>query len=98
MSAAKFQDTYDKIGAMGKKLKDAGKSGPTQDEQLKLYGYAKIAQGIDIKSVKKPGVFDLSGKAKYNKWNEFVEAGVTEEQAKEEYVKLGEELLAKHDK
>ena len=38
------------------------------------------------------------GKAKYNKWKEVVDAGTTQKQAEDEYVKAAEEILAKHDK
>lgn len=37
------------------------------------------------------------GKAKYNKWKEVADAGTTQEQAEQEYIKAGEEILAKYD-
>ncbi|CAI9635948.1 acyl binding protein [Alternaria burnsii] len=98
MPGAKYTETYQKVSAMGEKLKAAGKQGPSNDEQLKLYAYAKVAEGKDINDAKKPGMFDLAGKAKYNKWKEVVDAGTTQKQAEDEYVKTAEEILAKHDK
>ena len=43
------------------------------------------------------GRYKQQGKAKYNKWKEEVDAGTTPEKAEEEYIKLGEELVAKYD-
>jgi diazepam-binding inhibitor (GABA receptor modulating acyl-CoA-binding protein) len=34
MPGAKFTETYEKVSKMGEKLKAAGKSGPSNDEQL----------------------------------------------------------------
>ncbi|EUC29260.1 hypothetical protein COCVIDRAFT_35668 [Bipolaris victoriae FI3] len=98
MPSAKFDEVYKKVSAMGEKLKASGAQGPSNDEQLKLYANAKIAQGADINAAKKPGMFDLTGKAKYNKWKEVADAGTTQEQAEQEYIKTGEEVLAKYDK
>lgn len=42
-------------------------------------------------------MFDLTGKAKYNKWKELVDAGTSAQEAEDKYVELGEQLLAKHD-
>ncbi|KAH7072365.1 acyl-CoA-binding protein [Paraphoma chrysanthemicola] len=97
MPSAKFTETYEKVSKMGEKLKAAGKTGPSNDEQLHLYAYAKVAQGQDFSAAKKPGMFDLTGKAKYNKWKEVVDAGTSQKDAEDKYVALGEELLAKHD-
>ncbi|CAO2652897.1 Nn.00g023080.m01.CDS01 [Neocucurbitaria sp. VM-36] len=98
MPGAKYTETYKKVSAMGEKLKAAGKQGPTNDEQLHLYAYAKVAEGKDFTAAKKPGMFDLAGKAKYNKWKEVVDAGTSQKEAEDKYVELGQELLAKHDK
>jgi hypothetical protein len=37
------------------------------------------------------------GKAKYNKWQEQVNAGLSQKDAEAKYIELGEQLLAKHD-
>ncbi|OIC15116.1 hypothetical protein A7L51_19765, partial [Acinetobacter baumannii] len=95
MTGAKFQDTYKKVSAMGEKLKKAGKSGPTNDEQLQLYAYAKIAEGKDFSAASKPGMFDMAGKAKYNKWKEYVDNGVSQQDAEHKYEEVGEAILGK---
>ncbi|KAF1945001.1 hypothetical protein EJ02DRAFT_451841 [Clathrospora elynae] len=98
MAGAKYTETYKNVSTMGEKLKAAGKQGPSNDEQLGLYAYAKVAEGKDFGAAKKPGMFDLTGKAKYNKWKEVVDAGTTQEQAEDKYVELGEQVVAKYDK
>jgi len=97
MPSAKYTEVYQKVSKMGEKLKAAGKQGPSNDEQLSLYAYAKIAEGKDISQAEKPGMFNLTAKAKYNHWDKVVKEGVTQEQAEEKYIQLGEELLAKYD-
>jgi hypothetical protein len=42
MSTAAFKQTYDKVGAMGKHVKAAGKPGPSNDEQLKVRVHALL--------------------------------------------------------
>jgi acyl-CoA-binding protein len=37
------------------------------------------------------------GKAKYNKWQEQVNAGLSQKDAEAKYIELGNELLKKHD-
>jgi diazepam-binding inhibitor (GABA receptor modulating acyl-CoA-binding protein) len=37
------------------------------------------------------------GKAKYNKWQEQVNAGLSQKDAEAKYIELGEQLLRKHD-
>lgn len=39
----------------------------------------------------------LQGKAKYNKWQEAVNAGLSQKDAEAKYIELGNELLKKHD-
>ncbi len=36
MPSAKFTETYEKISKMGTRLKEAGKQGPSNDEQLEV--------------------------------------------------------------
>ncbi|KAF1843451.1 uncharacterized protein K460DRAFT_368351 [Cucurbitaria berberidis CBS 394.84] len=97
MPGAKYTETYKKVSTMGEKLKAAGKQGPSNDEQLNLYAYAKVAEGKDFAAAEKPGMFNLAGKAKYNKWKEVVEAGTSQKEAEAKYVELAEQILAKHD-
>jgi diazepam-binding inhibitor (GABA receptor modulating acyl-CoA-binding protein) len=97
MPSAKYTEVYKKVSQMGEKLKAAGKQGPSNDEQLSLYAYAKVAEGKDFAAAEKPGMFNLAGKAKYNKWQEQVNAGLSQKDAEAKYVELGEQLLAKYD-
>ena len=39
----------------------------------------------------------LQGKAKYNKWQEQVNAGLSQKDAEAKYIELGEQLLKKHN-
>ncbi|KAF2433521.1 putative acyl-CoA-binding protein like protein [Tothia fuscella] len=71
-------------------------AGAGQADQLELYGYAKIAKGEDISKAPKPGMFDIAGKTKRNKWQEFIDAGVTKDQAQKKYVEKFNDLKTKH--
>ncbi|ROW01108.1 hypothetical protein VSDG_02680 [Cytospora chrysosperma] len=71
-------------------------SKPSNEELLDLYALYKIALGEDISNAPAPGMFDLKGKAKKNAWQKKVDEGVTQEQAKSEYVALVEQLKAQH--
>lgn len=97
MPSAKFTEVYTKVSGMGDKLKKAGKPGPSNDEMLSLYAYAKVAEGKDFSAAEKPGIFNPTGKAKYNKWKEVVEKPTSQKEAEDEYIKFGEEILAKYD-
>ncbi|KAH8804744.1 acyl CoA binding protein-like protein [Xylogone sp. PMI_703] len=67
-------------------------SKPSNNDLLELYALYKVATGEDFSKATAPGTFDLKGKAKYRAWKEIVEEGVSQEQAKERYVKLVERL------
>ncbi|KAI1426488.1 acyl CoA binding protein-domain-containing protein [Xylaria sp. FL1777] len=69
---------------------------PENTELLDLYGLYKVGCGEDIKDAATPGMFDLKGKAKLKAWQEFVDQGLTAEQAQERYIALVEELKKKH--
>lgn len=97
MPSAEYTEVYQKIRQMGEKLKAAGKQGPSNDEQLCLYAYAKVAEGKDFSQAEKPGMFNLAGKAKYNKWQEVVNDGLSQKDAEAKYIALAKELLQKHD-
>ncbi|KAL6711085.1 hypothetical protein ACN47E_006960 [Coniothyrium glycines] len=97
MTSAKYQEVYKKVSTMGEKLKAAGKQGPSNDEQLELYAYAKVAEGKDFSAAEKPGMFNLAGKAKYNKWQQVVDAGTSQKEAEDKYIELGEKAVAKYD-
>ncbi|ROW04429.1 hypothetical protein VMCG_04982 [Cytospora schulzeri] len=83
---------FDTAVADSKKLT----SKPSNEELLDLYALYKIALGEDISSAPAPGMFDLKGKAKKNAWQRKVDEGVTQEQAKSEYVALVESLKAQY--
>jgi diazepam-binding inhibitor (GABA receptor modulating acyl-CoA-binding protein) len=68
-------------------------SKPSDDQLLRLYALYKIGTGANFEEAKKPGVFDIKGKYKYNAWKDAVEEErLTPEQAQEKYVELVEKL------
>lgn len=58
---------------------------PDDQTMLKIYALYKQATLGDVQG-KRPGMFDFVGGAKYDAWAEL--KGKTQEQAKEQYVKL----------
>ncbi|KAF2877504.1 acyl-CoA-binding protein [Massariosphaeria phaeospora] len=88
MPSAKFNSVYTEVGQIAK--------GPTNDEQLDLYAWAKVAKGEDISAAKVPGMFDLKSKATKKRWQEVVDAGVTQKDAEQKYIALGEQLCKTH--
>jgi diazepam-binding inhibitor (GABA receptor modulating acyl-CoA-binding protein) len=66
---------------------------PGNDDLLALYAQFKQATVGDASGAKKPGRFDLVGKAKYEAWNKL--AGTSADDAKTGYVKTVERLLAR---
>ncbi len=66
-------------------------SRPSNEELLSLYGLFKQATAGDV-SGKKPGMFDLKGRAKYEAWSG--KSGLTNDAAKNEYVALVNKLTA----
>ena len=66
---------------------------PSNDELLTLYALFKQATAGEASAAKKPGRFDLVGKAKYDAWSRL--GGTPADQAKERYVATVEELLAR---
>lgn len=73
------------------KAKEKINSLPAQDNEnlLKMYSLYKQATVGDV-SGKKPGMFDLVGKAKYDAWEAL--KGMTQDQAKQSYIKLVDDL------
>lgn len=63
---------------------------PNSDELLDLYSLYKIATGEDITKAPEPGMFDLKGKSKRKAWRAKVDTGITQEEAKTEYIALVE--------
>lgn len=62
---------------------------PSNDMKLKMYGLFKQATEGDV-GTKKPGAFDMVGRAKWNAWKEM--QGLSAEQAMQAYVDQVEEL------
>ncbi|EPE33078.1 Acyl-CoA binding protein [Glarea lozoyensis ATCC 20868] len=71
-------------------------SKPGNDELLELYGLYKVATGEDIAKAEAPGMFDLKGKAKKKSWQKYVDEGLSQDAAKEQYVKLVGTLKEKY--
>ena len=64
---------------------------PSNDDLLELYAAFKQATAGDASNAKKPGRFDLVGKAKYEAWTKL--AGVSADDAKQRYVTTAQRLL-----
>jgi diazepam-binding inhibitor (GABA receptor modulating acyl-CoA-binding protein) len=64
---------------------------PSNADLLTLYSLFKQATEGDASGAKKPGRFDLVGKAKYDAWGK--RAGTSADDAKTEYVATVERLL-----
>ena len=69
------------------------KSSPNNDELLKLYALFKQGSIGDC-NTSRPGMLDLKGKAKWDAWNGL--KGKGQDDAKNEYVSLVEELKGKY--
>ncbi|KAI4256130.1 MAG: hypothetical protein LQ352_002237 [Teloschistes flavicans] len=88
-----------KTPAFEKAVKDSRnlKAKPDNDELLELYSLFKQGtQDPPFADAPKPGMFDLTGKAKYNAWSKVNDDGVTASQAQEKYVKLVNSLKEKY--
>ncbi|KAL8936264.1 MAG: hypothetical protein Q9216_005026 [Gyalolechia sp. 2 TL-2023] len=88
-----------KTPAFEKAVKDSRnlKAKPDNDELLQLYSLFKQGtQDPPFAEAPKPGMFDLTGKAKYKKWQEVVDEGLTYQQSQEKYVKLVNSLKEKY--
>jgi acyl-CoA-binding protein len=64
---------------------------PSNDDLLELYAAFKQATAGEASNAKKPGRFDLVGKAKYDAWTKL--AGVSTDDAKRRYVATVQRLL-----
>ncbi|CAI5742254.1 unnamed protein product [Peronospora destructor] len=64
---------------------------PTNDEKLALYAYYKQAI-VGDNTTPAPGIFDLTGKAKWNAWN--AKKGLSTEDAMNAYIDEAEKLKA----
>ena len=50
MPSAKYTETYQKVSKMGEKLKNAGKQGPSNDEQLSVHPPSPILVSMSLNS------------------------------------------------
>jgi acyl-CoA-binding protein len=66
-------------------------SKPSNDDLLTLYALYKQATAGEAAGAKKPGRFDLVGKAKYDAWGKL--AGMPADDAKQRYVDTVGRLL-----
>jgi len=66
-------------------------SRPSNDDLLELYAAFKQATASEAAAGKKPGRFDLVGKAKYGAWSKL--AGLSADDAKKRYVATTQRLL-----
>lgn len=66
---------------------------PTNEELLELYAWFKQATVGDCNTAR-PGMFDLKGKYKWDKWNGL--QGTTKENAEKKYIETAKRLIAKY--
>ena len=66
---------------------------PSNDDLLELYAAFKQATAGDASNAKRPGRFDLVGKAKFDAWTKLV--GVSSDDAKQRYVATVQRLLGR---
>lgn len=68
-------------------------SKPSNDDLLTLYALFKQGTAGDASTAKKPGRFDLVGKAKYEAWTKT--AGTSADEAKSRYIAEVDRLLGR---
>ncbi|KZP00408.1 acyl-CoA-binding protein [Calocera viscosa TUFC12733] len=88
MSTDKFDTAVDIV----KRLPEDGPVKLTNDDRLQFYALFKQANEGDVKTTR-PGMFDFTGKAKWDAWKGV--EGMPQEEAKEKYVALLLEFLNK---
>ncbi|XP_046993723.1 acyl-CoA-binding protein-like [Schistocerca americana] len=84
-----LDERFNKAAEDVKKLK----STPTDAELLEIYALFKQGSVGDV-NTDRPGMLDFKGKAKWDAWNG--KKGMSQEEAKEAYIKKVEELVAKY--
>jgi len=84
--------TEEEFKAAAEKVNELTKR-PGDFELLQLYGLYKQATDGDV-SGKRPGMFDLKGRAKYDAWAR--QKGLSEDKARDQYVGFVEQLIAKY--
>lgn len=76
------QEVVNEFGKSGQKL--------TNEQALELYAYFKQATVGNV-NTQRPGMFDLSGKAKWDAWK--LKEGISQLQAREAYVSTARNVL-----
>ena len=79
-----FQEASEKVKSLSKR--------PDNDTLLKLYGLFKQGSVGDVQG-KRPGMLDIKGRAKYDAWAKL--SGLSQDEAKNQYVSFVEELIQK---
>lgn len=74
-----------------KEVKTLSKT-PNNMQLLELYSLFKQGSAGDVQG-KRPGMLDIKGRAKYDAWEK--KKGISQDDAKEAYIKLVDELLGK---
>jgi diazepam-binding inhibitor (GABA receptor modulator, acyl-CoA-binding protein) len=85
---SELQERFEKAQVDAKSLT----SRPSNDDLLALYALFKQATAGEASGAKKPGRFDLVGKAKHDAWSKL--AGTSAEDAKQRYVDTVDRLVA----
>ncbi|XP_056389980.1 acyl-CoA-binding protein [Hyla sarda] len=83
------QADFDKAAEEVKKLKTQ----PTDQEMLEVYALFKQATVGDV-NTERPGFMDFKGKAKWDAWS--AKKGVSQEDARVQYIKVVEDLKSKY--
>ncbi|XP_040190550.1 acyl-CoA-binding protein isoform X8 [Rana temporaria] len=83
------QADFDKAAEEVKKLKQT----PSDEEMLKTYALYKQATVGDVNTAR-PGMLDFKGKAKWDAWE--TKKGISQEDARAQYIKFVEELKEKY--
>ena len=82
----------ERFNQAAEKVKNLPKK-PSDSELLEIYALFKQAS-VGDNTTDRPGMLDLKGKAKWDAWTG--KKGKTQDEAKEAYVKLVEEMAAKY--
>ena len=82
MSSAEFLTAADNV----KKLK----AKPSDAEMLEIYSYYKQATVGDV-NTSRPGMFDLTGKAKWDEWEK--RKGLSKADAEQQYITVVKRLI-----
>ncbi|XP_018431086.1 PREDICTED: acyl-CoA-binding protein-like [Nanorana parkeri] len=85
LSQAEFEKAAEEAKKLTKK--------PADDEMLKLYALYKQATVGDVNTAR-PGMLDFTGKAKWDAWES--KKGISQEDARAQYIALVEELKGKY--